>query len=531
MGIEQLPQKGIWKLQEKFAVPQKKNEADTGNILIIDDDSITVTVMETMILDAGYHVATATDPVAALEMNLPFKPDIILTDIMMPQMSGLEFIDKIKESCQNHGIRIIAVSSLNSSDDIERAIEAGAADYLAKPFHPEELLLRIERQMHHLRRQEAPVEPRSDSGDSSEKIRAENSRDEKTGESPRTPESVEIVSGPRLEPSGAKILIVDDDLETRALLNTRLKEIGHRVFVAGDGEEGIGAAEREEPDLIILDILMPGMSGYDVARTLAERPHTADIPILMLSARSGSKEISQGLLGYADDYVTKPFNPDELLSRVGALIRRTHKPVREKRAQRWVIQLLADKARNKSHQIYSRHIAGEKELPSWWKAPSPDLLTKWGNSCQAYLVETVESLHDEKTISRWQALEGVKNVYLTVVGVSRETAGLAKKIKSERGFQARIMWSRPRDPRVPRWKEDNPAARRLVYAAVIVAILASLFVSGIVPNIIDRIGGINTEIDRQLKIYQPRDSERSLKTIREKEIQLEKEKRRILQRP
>jgi hypothetical protein len=196
-----------------------------------------------------------------------------------------------------------------------------------------------------------------------------------------------------------------------------------------------------------------------------------------------------------------------------------------------VIQLLADKALNKSHQIFSRYIEGEKEFPASWKGPTPDLLTKWGNSYQAYLVETAESLHDEKTISRWKALEEKKNVCLFIVGLSRETARLAKKIKGEREFQAKIMWSRPRSPGDSRWKEQNPFARRLMYAAAVVALLASLFVSGVVPNLIDKISGVNSGLNRQLSIYQPRDSEQSIKTIREEEAHLKEEKRRVLERP
>jgi CheY-like chemotaxis protein len=344
-------------------------------------------------------------------------------------------------------------------------------------------------------------------------------------------EPVEITAGPRLEPSGANILVIDDDPDIRAFLKLRLKEIGHRVLLAGDGEQGVAIAEREEPDLIILDILMPGMNGYDVARKLAGKPHTADIPVLILSARGSSREITQGLIGYADEYVTKPFQIDELLARVGALIRRTYRPTRDKREQRWVVQLLADKALNKSHQIFSRNIEGGKEFPASWKGPTPDLLTKWGNGYQAYLVETVESLQDEKTISRWKAIEEKKNVRLFIVGLSRETARLAKKIKNERKFQAKIMWSRPRSPGDSRWKGQNPFARRLMYVAAVVVLLASLFVSRVVPNLIDRISGINSGLNRQLSIYQPRDSERSLKTIQEKERQLKEEKRRVLGRP
>jgi response regulator RpfG family c-di-GMP phosphodiesterase len=184
-----------------------------------------------------------------------------------------------------------------------------------------------------------------------------------------------------------------------------LKEKGHRVLLAVDGEQGIALADREEPDLIILAIDMPGMNGYEVSAALAEQPHTAFIPILMLSESRDPEETNRILNGFANDVMIKPLEPSELLARAGAMIRCTHRLTHKKRVHHWVVRQLSDNALRRGYQVYSRHLENVPNAPLDWGGPLPDLLIKRGKIATAYLIESVESLHDDKAISRWQALE------------------------------------------------------------------------------------------------------------------------------
>jgi len=123
-----------------------------------------------------------------------------------------------------------------------------------------------------------------------------------------------------------KILVVDDEPTLVATVKYNLEREGYQVVTAVDGESGLSMARVERPDLIILDLMLPGLDGFEVCRIL-RREMTA--PILMLTAKTGEVDKVVGLELGADDYVTKPFSMRELLARVRALLRRAEKPAAE----------------------------------------------------------------------------------------------------------------------------------------------------------------------------------------------------------
>ena len=119
------------------------------------------------------------------------------------------------------------------------------------------------------------------------------------------------------------ILIADDEPNQLELMAFNLKSSGFICIKARNGEEALELIEENSPDLVILDWMMPNMSGIDLCRTLRSRPETKQLPIIILSARSEDSDKSLGLDTGADDYISKPFSPKELISRVNALLRRS----------------------------------------------------------------------------------------------------------------------------------------------------------------------------------------------------------------
>lgn len=117
----------------------------------------------------------------------------------------------------------------------------------------------------------------------------------------------------------AKILVVDDDPAIAEMLTMVLQREGFDTVVVGDGLEAVAAASRENPDLILLDLMLPGMGGVDVCRNVREE---SAVPIIMLTAKTDTVDVVLGLESGADDYVTKPFKPKELVARVRARLRR-----------------------------------------------------------------------------------------------------------------------------------------------------------------------------------------------------------------
>jgi DNA-binding response OmpR family regulator len=119
-----------------------------------------------------------------------------------------------------------------------------------------------------------------------------------------------------------KILVAEDEPDIRALIAFSLRYAGYQVVEAVNGNEAVALAEQELPDLILLDVRMPEVNGYEACRLLKARASTRDIPIVFLSARGQDSEIKHGLALGAEEYILKPFAPDELYRRVGGILER-----------------------------------------------------------------------------------------------------------------------------------------------------------------------------------------------------------------
>jgi two-component system phosphate regulon response regulator PhoB len=122
--------------------------------------------------------------------------------------------------------------------------------------------------------------------------------------------------------SGERILVVDDEADIVALVAYHLAKSGYRVSTASSGPDALDAARRERPALVVLDLMLPGLSGYDVLERLRAGDATRDVAVLMLTARRDEQDRIRGLSLGADDYLTKPFSPQELVLRVAAILRR-----------------------------------------------------------------------------------------------------------------------------------------------------------------------------------------------------------------
>ncbi|MCF8177389.1 MAG: phosphate regulon transcriptional regulator PhoB [Sulfuritalea sp.] len=123
----------------------------------------------------------------------------------------------------------------------------------------------------------------------------------------------------------AKILVVEDEPSIQALIEVNLRRAGHAVQIAADAETARGMVREALPDLVLLDWMLPGMSGADFARMLRSEPRTRSLPVIILTARAEERDKIEGLELGADDYVTKPFSPRELVARIKAVLRR-HAP-------------------------------------------------------------------------------------------------------------------------------------------------------------------------------------------------------------
>src|SRR6267142_1558291 len=123
-----------------------------------------------------------------------------------------------------------------------------------------------------------------------------------------------------------RILVVDDEPDITALVAYHLAKEGYRVTTAGTGADALRSAREERPDLVVLDLMLPGHSGFEVLAELRRRDETRDVGVLLLTARKDEPDRIKGLSLGADDYLSKPFSPKELVLRVGAILRRLAAP-------------------------------------------------------------------------------------------------------------------------------------------------------------------------------------------------------------
>jgi DNA-binding response OmpR family regulator len=118
----------------------------------------------------------------------------------------------------------------------------------------------------------------------------------------------------------AKIVIAEDEPDIRELIAFTLRFAGHEVITGSNGEEGYELARRERPDLVMLDVRMPKMTGYEACKRIKAEPEIAATPVIFLSAKGQETEIEQGLAAGAEEYLLKPFAPDQLVERVKVVL-------------------------------------------------------------------------------------------------------------------------------------------------------------------------------------------------------------------
>jgi DNA-binding response OmpR family regulator len=118
------------------------------------------------------------------------------------------------------------------------------------------------------------------------------------------------------------ILVADDDQDILELVAFRLERAGYEVMTAGDGEQALATARERRPDLAVLDVMMPKLTGYEVVKAMRSEEETSRIPVILLTARVQEADVSRGFEAGADDYIRKPFSPQELRARVEAILGR-----------------------------------------------------------------------------------------------------------------------------------------------------------------------------------------------------------------
>jgi two-component system, cell cycle response regulator len=249
------------------------------HVLVIEDDPLNRKLVHALLTIGGYRVREAGTAEEGIALAREEVPDCIVMDIRLPGMDGLGATRLIKQDPALKGVPVIALTAFAMSGDEQKAAAAGCDAYITKPLDSSRLLGAI-------------------------------------GQFTRAP-----APAPTAAAGVVRVLIVDDDPQMVKLLSAQLSREGHQAIGARGGEEAIRMAQQDPPHLILMDVLMPGIDGYEATRRLKRSPSTAHIPIILVTALSDVQDKLKGLEAGADEFLSKPFNQAELAVRMKNMLK------------------------------------------------------------------------------------------------------------------------------------------------------------------------------------------------------------------
>jgi PAS domain S-box-containing protein len=315
-------------------------DANLPSVLIIDDQPENLAIISEYLTDSGLTILISQTGESGLQRAEYAKPDLILLDILMPGIDGFETCRRLKSNDSTKEIPVIFMSALSDLVDRVKGFEVGGVDYVTKPVQQEELLNRVRLHLK-IREQNKLLQIQTENlklvNKNLEKeigirIKAQNDLQhanellEKRVE--EYLESFQLEVSIEAQKKEASILIIDDQPENLAVIGNYLADSGFTVLVSQSGESGLKRAEYVKPDLILLDILMPGMDGFETCRRLKANDSTKEIPVIFLSALTDVVEKVKGFQVGGVDFISKPVQQEEVLSRV-----KTHLKIRQQRLQ------------------------------------------------------------------------------------------------------------------------------------------------------------------------------------------------------
>ena len=259
-----------------------------------------VKLVEGILKKDGYESIKAFGGEEALAKVRSERPDLILLDVMMPGMDGYEVTRRLKADSATAAIPIIMITALNGTEDKVCGLECGADEFLTKPVNAAELLART-KSMLRLKQYQDQLMLRT---------RSETAFGEGHGPLAAAPD----------RPRRQHVLLVEDNDKDLRLLSGQIEDHGYDVSVAHDGEEALQRILAGGVDLVLLDIFLPGMDGFEVCQRLKESAETRDIQVALITCLKDLEGKIKGMKLGADDYLVKPVDGRELSVRVKALL-------------------------------------------------------------------------------------------------------------------------------------------------------------------------------------------------------------------
>ncbi len=274
----------------------------TAKILVVDDIVFNVKLLETKLKQEYYEVFVASNGVEAVKKSKELNPDIILMDVMMPEMDGIEATKIIKHDPNTTHIPIIIVTALNAQEDKVNGLSAGADDFLTKPINDHALITRIKSLLR--------LKFMTD------ELRARHT----TGNDLGIGSELTIYDSNKVE--GARIILVDDDVAQAKKIKDKLNEAGITVDIATQEQETLSLSEQNDYSLFIISTQLIDSDGLRLCSHIKNNDKFRNTPILIIVEETDEKTLTKGLEMGVNDYLLYPIEPNELLARTNTQIRR-----------------------------------------------------------------------------------------------------------------------------------------------------------------------------------------------------------------
>lgn len=280
-------------------------------IIIVEDDAVLRDVLTEKLVKSGYEVDSAEDGIVAMEKIHAVKPDCVLLDILMPRKNGIEVLEDMHADPELRDIPVIIISNSGQPVEIKRAQELGAREFLIKAvFDPNEVLQKVENVLSGI-----PVDARGEWG-----IRTQNVATAGVEEKPNVPSAKEAAASTTPENKGL-ILVIEDDKFLRELLVRKLSGEGYDVKNAIDAEAAFTILAESKPKMILCDLILPGIDGFEILKRIKTDPKTADIPVVILSNLGQKEDLDKAMALGAKDFMVKAnFTLDEIVTKVREVV-------------------------------------------------------------------------------------------------------------------------------------------------------------------------------------------------------------------
>jgi two-component system cell cycle response regulator len=265
-------------------------------ILVVEDNAFNMKLVRSLLKIGGYNIIEAVTAEEGLELLKTHRPHLILMDIQLPGMDGLEASRQIQTDPDIKDIPILALTAYAMKGDEQKVRDAGCIGYISKPLDTKGFIKTLQTHL--------PTEPEKKKQDIPEQKKEPGAADAR--------EEIFFTN---------RILIVDDEPLNVKLLKAKLSRDTYVTIEAFNGQECLDKVKAEHPDLILLDLMMPGIDGFEVTRILKKDPKTRNIPIIHVTALDTSADKARALEAGADEFLNKPINTKELLTRIRSLLR------------------------------------------------------------------------------------------------------------------------------------------------------------------------------------------------------------------